>query len=451
MSIFQFLRILWAGRLIILATTISCLIGAAIVVRIVPPRWDGTARVMLNILKPDPVTGMVVGGIASKNYIATQVALINDYSVTGKVAEQLGWLSDPGLINAYRHRSKTDTADFRHWLAAGVSGRASADVILGSNIMQIHYSASRPEEARAVSEALRRAYMDVSLSMQREDATRDAEWYTQQTEKAKAALDTAMATLADYERQNGIVMADNNTDVDTARLRTLAQAGDVNVPTVAPVAASPLRAQLASVDSDIVEQSKTLGPNHPTLIALRAKRTAIAQLITQEESNQASQVAKANALRAGAVQQALNVQKSKVIAQSAQRAKLTQLQAEVDLRRQQFDRTQTKAADLRLQAASNDAGMTSLGTATVPAAPSFPKKPLIYLGALGLGLGMGFALALLVELFARKVRSPEDLRYAVDAPTLAVIAGAGRPSDRSLARRLPRQVNWPIRRKAVQG
>jgi len=109
MSIFQFLRILWAGRLIIVAATISCLIGAVVVVKIVPPRWTATARVMLNTLKPDPVTGMVVGGPGNKAYVATQTALITDYSVAGKVAEQLGWMSDPGMIRAYRNRGKQDT------------------------------------------------------------------------------------------------------------------------------------------------------------------------------------------------------------------------------------------------------------------------------------------------------------------------------------------------------
>src|SRR5438045_1825208 len=106
MSIFQFLRILWARRLIIIGATLSCLIGAGVLIKVSQPRWTGTARVMLNLLKPDPVTNTFMGGPMAKTYFATQQALITDPAVAGKVAEDLGWFSDPGMIRGYRNRGK---------------------------------------------------------------------------------------------------------------------------------------------------------------------------------------------------------------------------------------------------------------------------------------------------------------------------------------------------------
>ncbi len=57
--------------------------------------------------------------------------------------------------------------------------------------------------------------------MRRQDAERNAEWYEQQAEKAKTALDDAINAETTYERQNGIVMANDKLDVESARLQAL--------------------------------------------------------------------------------------------------------------------------------------------------------------------------------------------------------------------------------------
>ena len=95
MSIIQFLRILWARRWVILAGTASCVIGAIIVALILPPRWEAHSRVMLDLVKPDPVTGQVIQNASTRAYVATQVELIKDYSVAGQVADDLHLFSDP--------------------------------------------------------------------------------------------------------------------------------------------------------------------------------------------------------------------------------------------------------------------------------------------------------------------------------------------------------------------
>src|ERR1700754_2965931 len=105
MSILQFFRIIWARRILVLAATVSCLLGALLLTLILPARYESHARVLLGLLKPDPVTGMVISGPATGAYVATQTELITDYSVAGQVADTLGWPSDPNLIASYQGRS----------------------------------------------------------------------------------------------------------------------------------------------------------------------------------------------------------------------------------------------------------------------------------------------------------------------------------------------------------
>lgn len=440
MSILQFLRIIWARWLLIGAATLASLIGAILVIAIVPPRWEATSRVMMGLLKPDPVTGLVLGNAAGA-YVNTQMELVKDYSVAGRVADQLGWLSDPQLISAWERRSKSDQRDFRRWLAQLVIDRTKVKVPEGSNILEITYEGSTPTDAKGVADALRQAYIDASLQFRRDQATKDADWFQAQADQIKTSLDTAAAAEAAYERENGIVMADDKTDLDTARLRSLASAGAPigAAPVVAVSASSAASIQLAQVDAQIAEVSKTLGPNHPDLLALKATRAALAQQVAQDQAAaraQAGAAAGAASASAGALERAVQQEKSRVLGESDKLAKLSQLASSVNVLKDEYDKTEARVADLRQEAAVADTGLEPLGSAVAPQSPAFPNKLLIIPGALALGLAMGLLAALLAELFNRRVRGVEDLHDLEGAPLLTVVAGRTKTSRIRQRRRL---------------
>lgn len=439
MSIVQFLRILWARRLLIAAATISCFVGAFIVIQIVPPRYEAHSRVLLNLLRPDPVTGQVIAGPATRAYIATQRELIKDPAVAGQVADELGWLSDPVMMQAYQNRSEADARDFRRWAAQRVIDGTNVAVLEGSNILEITYTTNSPEYARAVADAVRKAYIDASLSFRREDASRNAEWFEQQAQKARRMLTEAEAMKTKYERENGIVLGADNRDIDSARLSALAaQAGGPAVVPLPSQTTSPSSIQLTQIDAAIAQASKTLGPNHPELQQMRTQRATIAGVAAQETAAMRA-AASAAAGSVGAIDRAMAAQRSRVIAQRDKVEQLTQLQSEVDLRREQYNKTAARAASLRQEAAVGETGLTPLGSAVAPQSPVFPNKPLIVIGSIGLGAAMGVLVALLMELFARRIRGAEDLR-SLEVPLLAVV---GPPADRRRAKRISFNRNLP--------
>jgi polysaccharide biosynthesis transport protein len=430
-SIIQFLRIFWANRLIIGVATVACVIGALVISVILPPQWQAETRVMMGLLKPDPVTGEVIPGPAARAYVATQIELVTDYSVAGGVVDQLGWLSDPSLIAAYNRRGAADKREFRRWLADRVISNTKADVLETSNILEIKYTATNADGAKAVADALRDAYISASLEFKQKEASNNAEWFGSQADLARAALNTAQAAESNFEKQNQIVMADDTTDVDAARLKALTSQG-VSAPMVAPQAAtsSPASLQLAEVDAQIAEAQKTLGPNHPGMLALRAQRAALAQQAAQDAA--AVHAATSAALGAassasGAVDRAVQQATARMVADSDKRTQLSEFQNEVNLRRDQFIKTSEKAAEFRQEAATADAGLTPLGAAVTPKAPVFPNFWIIIPGSVVLGLFIGLLVALLIELFKRRIRGVEDLKGVVDAPLLAVIARPQRP------------------------
>ena len=373
MSLVQFWRILRARWLLIVATTIFSLAGGVIAVQLLPPRWDAEGHVLLNLLKPDPVTGEMLGGGASRAYIGTQIGLITDYSVIGQAVDKLGWLSDPNLIQQYQSRPSTDTRDFRRWAAQIIIDRTRVTAADNSSILNIIYTGSDPDSA-----------------------------------KAKKSLELAQATETKFERDNNVVMTqDERTDVDSARLTAMAQTNVIE-------SGNGAEASIAEIDAQIKNASAVLGPNHPDLIALKAKRSALASAISQG-GMRGAQTAHGSRV---------DQQKALIIAERDKLAKLRNLHTEVELQRDFYNKTAQKEIDFRQQAAATDAGVTALGNASAPLTPSFPKIPLIVGGSIGLGLGLGVLLALLIELLNRRVRGAEDLQSLSGVPLLTVLEAA---------------------------
>ena len=146
---------------------------------------------------------------------------------------------------------------------------------------------------------------------------------------------------------------------------------------------------------------------------------------------------------------ALAAQKAKVIAQSDKIGKLTQLQNEADMRREVYIRSSAKVAQYRQEAGTGEAGIVALGSAAAPKAPAFPNYMLIIPGAIVLGFLVGVMVALLMEFFARRVRSPEDLGVLDNIPLIGVIAAPARPKTGRFQRAF-RNFNFQLgRRKAV--
>jgi uncharacterized protein involved in exopolysaccharide biosynthesis len=200
--------------------------------------------------------------------------------------------------------------------------------------------------------------------------------------------------------------------------------------------------QLAQVEGELTVAEKTLGPNNPAYQELKAKRAAMAAMVAKDQSNLQAQQAHATAMGVASLDKQVAAQKQKVIAQSDKIGRLQQLQQDVELRREWYQRCNSKAAEYREQSVSSDIGVVPLGTATTPKQPIFPNYLLIVPGAIVLGLTVGVLVSLLMELLGRRVRVAEDLTMAGEPPLICVIPRterAGKPKAAGPATSGPRR------------
>ena len=446
MSLGQFFRILLARRLIILATLLGAVAIAVVVCLVLPPKYPATARVLMDVIKPDPVSGQVIASNFVRGYTKTQTELITDYRVAGDVVDRLHWDANPVLVADYQ-KNNNGTSDFRRYEAQNIIDNTDAQLVEGSNILEITYKGGNPILAKNVVTALRSAFIDASLRFRTDAAGRSAEWYVDQAGKAQATLAEAEAKKSQFERDNGIVMAPGGADSETMKLEQmqsslLSARGSAGLVGGMRAGSSPqveaLKSQLNNLDTQMSLASQKLGTAHPAYIALVEQRKVLVQQLARETASAHAEAAGASSSGdSGAVtarlEAELAAQKQKVLALKPKLDELAQLQREVDLRKSQYERAAVRAADLKLEADVSETGLVPLGDAFVLGTPSFPNKPLILAIGLLAGFAFGVAIAVITELVSRRIRGPEDLAQAANATVLAVIADT---APVSLSRRL---------------
>lgn len=437
MSVQQFFRILWARRAITVTSLIACLIGALLVIQLVPSRYEASSRLILDIVRPDPVSGEALSSSFARAYVKTQTELIKDYRVAGRVVDAFGWTGSPELTAQYR-ASRSDLPLHR-WLAQRVIDRTDAKLIDASNIMEITYTGEQPETTARIADQLRQAYSDQTMLFKQQAARRNADWFKQQTEKLKKEVADAEASKAAFEQANNIVLQDNDTDAESARLAALASTAPAPPTMTAPIAApvvSPSQTQLAQIDATIATASQTLGPNHPDLIAMRQQRAVVAANASREMAAARAAAGSGGRMTGPSIGAMFNAQQQKVLAQRGKVAEARQLMVNVRVAREELERTATRASQLDQQAESDETGLTFLGSAVAPQAPSFPKKIPLLAGAIALGLAFGVLTSLIIELLFRRVRAIDDI-YIEGVPVLGMMAGSLPAPKSKLTRLLP--------------
>lgn len=422
MGLTQILSMLAARRWLILGLALAGALAGAAVAKLLPNYYLAKSRVVVDLLKPDPVTGEQLPQRTLETYVGAQVELVRDRRVTRRVVDAFGWEKSPVLRREYQSANEDPAVSMRDWFAAQVSANSMAYLLRNTPILEMTYTSTSAETARRGADALREAFLDETLDMKRTEAARNAAWFTRQAAELKTKLAAAEARKASFERANNIVLQDDNIDADSAKLRALASttppAAAPSFSIAAPVS-SPSSAQLAQVDAQLAAARRTLGANHPEIVSLQQQRAALASAVASEMA--AARAASRPAPTGPSLSSLMSAQQQKVLAQRGLVGEAQRLAGDVTVLREQVMKTMQRAAEFELQSQSTDSGFSRLGAATTPSAPQTPGRWLFVLGGLVLGLVLGLAAGLLVEMLFRRVRVSADVELA-GLPVIGVMA-----------------------------
>ena len=466
MTLQQFLTILRA-RWGIVALLFSLALGTAVGVSLLlPKKYTASAQVLVDVKSPDPVLGLVLPGQMTPGYMATQVDIVSSPRVAQQVVDRLSIVNNSAAIAQWQEA--TDGAgSIRQYYSALLLKNLDVKPSRESSVLTVSYTGTDPKFAALVANQFAQAYIDTNIEFKVEPAKQTRGFFDGQTAALRDRLESAQNKLTAYQRDKGIVSADERLDVENSRLSELSSQLTVLQSTavesgqrqqsalgalrdgrsqdVQEVLASPmvqqLKVDLARLEGKIKEQGSSLGTNHPELMKMREEAASLRARIDSEASVIAASLGKQHQVvlkREQELRAALDKQRAKVLQIKQVRDELSVLQREVENAQRSYDTVSQRLTQTSLESQSNQGNVVLLSGADEPTRPSSPKLLLnTALGAfLGTLLGVGGALG--AELRSRRIRSAADLAQSSQFPVIGTVR---RLSDK--LKEAPRRMSRP--------
>ncbi|GAB4166427.1 MAG: Wzz/FepE/Etk N-terminal domain-containing protein [Rhodocyclaceae bacterium] len=447
MSFQQFLLVLKARRWAVLGILLVTVATTLAVSLILPKQYSASAEVVIDVRSPDPIAGIVLPGLITPGYMATQVDIVQSDRVAGRVVKLLKLDQAPAVQQEWRDATE-GKGTIQAWLIELLKKKLEVKPSRESNVISIGFTGTDPRFAAAVANAFAQAYMETTLELKVEPARQYAAWFGERSSTLRAALEKAQARLSQYQRENGIVAADERLDVENARLAELssqlvvvqaqaaetssrqrqASGGTENLPEVLqhPLIQG-LKADVARQEAKLNELAGQLGKNHPQYQRTYDELQTLRKKLEGEMKQVAGGIGTSNRInqqREAELRGALERQKAKVMAIKKQRDELAVLQREVENAQRAYDAVAQRLTQTSLESQTQQTNVVVLTPAVEPIEPSSPKLLLNTLLAVFLGTLLGVGFALLLETMSRRVRSAEDLAQALGIPVLGVLEPA---------------------------
>jgi succinoglycan biosynthesis transport protein ExoP len=455
MSVFQFLRIIWARKWRVLAMLVIVGLAGTIYTVFFAPRQFVAEATMVAEVRNDPVLGGLAPGLASPGYMATQIEILHSNRVAGRVVKMLGVERSPAAVQQWRDSTGAKIPLDRYFANLLLSG-LHVEPSRGSNVISVTFVNPDSAFAAAAANAFAQAYMDVSVELRIEPARQSAVWLDEQTKTLRANLEAAQSRLSKFQQEKGIVISDERMDLETNRLNVLitqlatAQAELVDTTTrqrnsgtdqspeiLASGSVQNLKAQLSSAETKLSEISSVVGPNHPQRVALEAQLRELRSQLASEVrrvSGGTSVVSRGSAEKVTELQALVDKQKQQLLSMRQQRDQMAVLLRDVETAQRAYEGVGGRTTTLNMESQNTQANVRMLSPAVEPYFPSRPRVAMNILASLGGGLLLGAVLALAIEMLNRRVRDPEDMIAMPGVPVIGVL----RPADsrRPIFRRL---------------
>lgn len=453
MTIWQFLRVVWARRWLFLSLFLLVSAGGIGYVLSQPKLYESEVSVLIDV-KSDPLLGLMAPGLAQPASMATQAELVRSDRVASRVVKILGVDRSEAAVQQWRQETGAAIPIERHYAELLLMG-LQVTPSRGTNFMTITYTAQDPKFAAAAANAFAQAYMEVSVDMRVEPARQYATWFDQQSNTLRSDLERAQAKLSRYQQEKGIT--DEKLEQEVSRLNiytsqlvaaqaekaaaTSVQLGsgtETSVDVQQSAAVQGLRVQLTTLQTKMSEISSIVGANHPQRIALEAQISETRQQLANEMrrvTGGTAAVSKTTERKLVELEALVEQQKARVLSLRSARDDMQVLLRDVESAQRAYDNARQRLSQLNLESQTNQANVRVMSPAIEPLEPSRAKVLKHIVVSLGAGLVLGLAAVFALEFLDRRVRSPEDLLVVEGVPVLGVLKppGSKAPVFRRLA------------------
>ena len=348
----------------------------------------------------------------------------------------------------------------------------------------VAFTDSNGPRAQKVCDALTKLMVDENLRTRGEVASSTTDFLGRQLQQAKETVDTQDAKFAAFKKQymgqlptdvdnNMRMLMSLNTQLD-ASTQTLGRAQQDKAYTESMLAQQiaawkssqsstnpqTLEQELTQLQGQLLQLQARYTNDHPDVIKTKADiaeiqkklkeiNTAAANSTDAGEKASASEPAEIRQLRLqihqyqGVIEQATVDQKrlqSQINRYEGYTAMSPGIEEQYKELARDNDNAQAVYKDLLAKRSSAELGtnmekdqegeqMQYVATASMPGDPSFPNRPLLAAGGLGVGLGIGALIAIILEFGDRSIRTEKDAAAIMDLPLLISVPWLGDEED----------------------
>lgn len=453
----QLLRILAARyklALAVMAATVAVTLGVCL---LLPPQYAATTTVVVDTKSPDPVASALSTGATggTQNYtlsLGTEAEIITSERVARRAVEIMKLEENEELKQSWRTATGGRIA-LKAWIADLLLKKLSAKTSVTSNVIPIKFIGADPEFAALVANAFAQAYIEVNLALKVEPAKHYAEWFAQQENVLREALERARAKMSKFQQEKGIIATVEQQDLETAALSDIEKqlstalgasadalskknAGDAvhELPEIVNNSLlTGLKSELSKHEAKLQEAAGNLGKNHPQYQRMESEIEAIRENLRIETRNVISSIGAsqgASDRKVAQLRAAFEVQKKKLLRIKTDRDQLGLLQGEVEAAKKALDAIAGRYQQANLASQTTQIQVAVLTPAVAPLEPSAPKIALYTLLSIPIGILLGAVAALALEQYDRRIRCTEDLAEMLKAPVLGAIARPRAPRGR---------------------
>ena len=397
--------------------------------------------------------------------LQTEVAILTSDTLLATVARDLNLANNPaftGAKGAVQHRNFEDLA-VRQDVVGQLQASLSVAPVPKTDLIRISYTSLDAKLSADIVNKLIQDYIQRSYETRFASTQRVSQWLSSQLDDLKQQVETSQEQMMDLQKKLGTLGFDSTHNQTSSALDDLAKAAataklnrilaesryrlmsnldpnsmdtSIDLGVGGQPELATLRGSLVTAEANLAAQSATLGPNNPTILALKKEIANLTKAVGQEQtrllkqSREAFQLSQANEDQTTA---ALEAQKKEAYS-------LRDDLVEFTIRQREFESSRTLYEGLlqKLRTAGVEAGLESLeidvvDPAEVPVNPLLKPQSTIVLTFAALGLIAGVLLAFLLESLDTGLRSISEIEAVTELPSLAIVPRAKRASAEQLA------------------
>lgn len=479
---------------IILAIPMIAVAVAYGILQFVQPQYKSTTEILAIDTKrtSDPASDKRLSVFdVDQSAVASEIAVILSQSVATRVVKQLNLNTDPEFLHS-PFEAFIDNAGLAGLFKTSPTARHSLEGVSPeferatyelrerhlqverqglSYVLAITATSTNALKAQRIATVITQAYVDAQREVLIEGRQRALKLLDQRLVELRDRVLEAESAIEKLKAANGLIDTGNGTNTGTQAIgesnsQLSAAQADVaekkaryeqalgiverngDIQSIPEVMSSPvivqLRVQRSEASRHEADLRSRFGPRFPEVTSAQSQvgevNAAIAaevrRIIQNMKNSYAVAVQRELAIKAGFEQKTLQRGDSTAV------VKLAELKRTADADRKIYEEFLVKVNDLQQISTLDQPGARIITAASMPNAPNYPRKTLVYLLVVMLAFAFAVALAFVLEYLNPGFKTPAQVESALKAPVLGIVPRLRKVSTGPRARNKPPKAAW---------